>query len=105
MGDPPDSIPEGVAEPGEAAVSPAPAQKATGARRYRLWFGTTFTALVLVALIATGSWFQITYPGGLSEFVHDLSGPPRLTDLDIQATLRRALVTTLAPQWHSDITT
>ena len=63
-------------------------------------------ALTLILLAVCGStaivYTQSTHPGGLTQWYADLSGPPPLSDLEVQTAIRRALVTVKAKTWRSN---
>lgn len=60
---------------------------------------------VLVALAASGAYLQTTYAGGVSQWVSDATGPPRLSAADTRAEVQKALLTTSADTWHGEATT
>lgn len=84
---------------GELVVSP----KRSAKTRRRL---PQALALFLMLMLLSGSsalvYAQSTYPGGVTQWYGDLSGPRPLSDFEVQNAVRRALVTVVAKPWRSN---
>ncbi len=72
-------------------------------RRRSILLAAIAVGVIAAALLGTTGWLQSSYPGGVVQWTKDLSGPSALSELDLQASVRRAMVTTLAPHWHSNL--
>jgi Trypsin-like peptidase domain len=60
-------------------------------------------ATAVIGATATTGVLQTVYPGGVTQWAADLTGPARLSDLDLQSSVRRSLLTTIAPEWHQTL--
>jgi S1-C subfamily serine protease len=89
--------------PSETIESPALQHRSRQPRRSRWWFVSTVAVIALLGGLGTAGWVQSTYPGGVEQGASDVGGPPVLSELDIQANARRALLTTLAPHWRQAV--
>jgi hypothetical protein len=71
--------------------------------------GRLIAAAIAVALVvglaAAGGYLQYTYPGGVTQWATDVTGPPRLSPADMRAAVHKALVTTVADTWRGKATT